>query len=263
MTRSRSISIVIPSFNQAEYIGKTIDSILDQDYPDLEIIVMDGGSTDGTLSLLKTYGARVKWVSAADKGQSDAINKGLRLARGEIVGYINSDDFLLPGSLETINKLLPQGVPGWVTGDALIVDELGDEIQKAVRVYKKVLRHMFCRSSLLITNYLVQPSTFWTRQLLKKVGLFDETLHYSMDYDYWLRSLNISNPIISRAVLSAFRIHSKSKGGSQYKAQIAEELEMIHRHTSNSFLITLHILHSKLVTLAYDYLKKENRIRQN
>ena len=98
------ISIVTPSFNQAKFIRATIDSVLSQDYPDLEYFIIDGGSTDGTTEILKSYGQKIKWISEKDKGQTDAINKGLKLSEGELLAYLNSDDIYLPGALKKVGE---------------------------------------------------------------------------------------------------------------------------------------------------------------
>jgi glycosyltransferase involved in cell wall biosynthesis len=237
------------------FITQTIESILNQNFSDVEIIVCDGGSTDNTIDVLNSFKDQIRWFSEKDKGQTDAINKGLRLANGELLGYLNSDDYLLPGALVTIEKNLDNEEPKWVSGDALIVDANSQEIQKGVRWYKTLLRKLGIKSVFFITNYLVQPSTFWNRKAFEQVGFFDEGLHYSMDYDYWFRLYEFSKPMILKETLSAFRIHSTSKGGINYRKQIIEELDLIKRHTNNRIIHFFHRVHNGITILIYRLLK--------
>lgn len=163
------ISIIVPSLNQGRFITQTIESILNQNFSDIEIIVCDGGLTDNTSDVLNSFNDQIRWFSEKDKGQTDAINKGLRLAKGEILSYLNSDDYLVPGALATIEKNLDNEEPKWVSGDTLIVDANSQEIQKGVRLYKTLLRKLSIKSLFFITNYLVQPSTFWNRKAFEQV----------------------------------------------------------------------------------------------
>ena len=249
------ISLIIPSLNQGKYISATIDSILSQNNLPIEIIVMDGGSTDNTLEILKSYKTMIKWTSEKDDGQSDAINKGLMMASGDILGYINSDDYLLPGSLESIMRAFEDRGTLWVSGDALIVDEKDRVIQRGVSFYKKILRSFSADKFIYLTNVFIQPSTFWRRSVFDKIGLFDPNLHYTMDYDYWFRILKIGKPKILNQALSAFRIHSESKGGVKFRQQIQEEMMMLKRYTNSKSVFTFHHLHSKFIEWSYGLLK--------
>lgn len=249
------ISIVVPSLNQGRFISQTIDSILNQNFSDVEIIVCDGGSTDNTIEVLNKYTDRICWFSEKDNGQTDAINKGLKLAKGEILGYLNSDDYLLPGSLEILRSNFQNEDAKWVSGDALIVDANSREIQKGVRWYKTFLRKLGFKPLFFITNYLVQPSTFWNRKAFELAGLFDESLNYSMDYDYWFRLYKYNSPHILREAISAFRIHSTSKGGINYRKQIMEELRLIKRYSNNLCILFFHKVHSGITILLYRLLK--------
>lgn len=249
------ISIVVPSLNQGKFISQTIDSILNQNISDVEIIVCDGGSSDNTIELLNQYNSRIRWISEPDNGQTDAINKGLKLAKGEILGYLNSDDYLLPGSLEMLKSIFQNEDVEWVSGDALIVDANSREIQKGVRLYKTFLRRLGFKPLFFITNYLVQPSTFWNRKAFELVGLFDESLNFSMDYDYWFRLYKHKSPHIMHEAISAFRIHSTSKGGINYRKQMKEDLHLIKRYSNNGLVLFFHKVHSGIVVLLYRLLK--------
>lgn len=250
------ITIITPSFNQGMFIEQTIQSVLDQNYQNLEYIVVDGGSTDNTLQILKKYEGKLNWFSEKDNGQSDAINKGLKMATGDIVAWLNSDDFYLPNAIQKVISYFENHKNAmWVTGDYKIVDEKGKRIQSFVQQYKNILRSLPFRSVLYMANYINQPSTFWRKSLLSEVGYINESYHLCMDYDLWLRIYKqyplhtISSP------LSAFRIHSTSKGKIQFGKQFQEELEVAKRNGSSHFINLLHRLHSSLVVSLYSLLK--------
>lgn len=251
------ISIITPSFNQGRFIKQTIDSVLNQDYPNLEYIVMDGGSTDDTLSILKSYGNRIIWESKKDKGQSEAINKGLKLATGEIVAYLNSDDTYAPNTLLTIGQyFLEHSKTMWLTGDYSIVDANNKKIQSYVSLYKRLLRRTSSFSLLCIANYIIQPSTFWRRSLFKEVGYFNESLRYCMDYDFWMRIIQKYPLAVSSRSFSLFRIHGASKGGIQYKKQFEEEHQVMENYTNNVLLLYVHKIHAQLISWIYNFIKK-------
>jgi glycosyltransferase involved in cell wall biosynthesis len=154
---------------------------------------------------MKRYSSQLKWVSEKDNGQTDAINKGLRIASGEIVAYLNADDLLLPGTLLKIAQLFmehPQIM--WITGQCRIIDENNREIRKLITAYKNLWLRLSHPSILLITDYISQPATFW-RNLMSEMGYLDENLHYVMDYEYWCTpisalSLNILQPLRSTSI---------------------------------------------------------------
>ncbi len=251
-------SIIIPSFEQGKFIKEAIDSIFAQKTVDIdiEIIVMDGGSKDNTLEILKSYGDKIFWVSEKDNGQTDAINKGLRMAKGDIIAYLNSDDYYLPGAFKKVKEFfINNPLAKCVTGDALIVDENGKEIQKFVRFYKKILGVLNIKKLLYVTNYIIQPSTFLRRELIEEIGFFDETKKYTMDYDYWLRIIKKYRIFYINYPLSTFRIHSSSKGGSQYEAQFDEDLLTLENHCKNKFFIFIHKLHNFFIKLIYRMIK--------
>ena len=250
------ISIITPSFNQGQFIGKTIESVLSQNYSNLEYIVMDGGSTDNTLDILKSYGAKIKYFSQKDHGQADAINQGLKKTTGEIVAYLNSDDILLPGSLQHVaDHFINYPDSQWLTGDYQIINEYDQQIQPLVVIYKRLLRNLLSFNLLCIANPIVQPSTFWRRSLLKKVGFFNEKLHYCLDFDYWLRVIKKYPPFVTSLPLAAFRIHSTSKGKNLFTTQFNEEHQLVLQYTKNSVLRLAHYLHSQLIIRVYKMIK--------
>lgn len=250
------ISIITPSFNQGKFIEQTIQSVLSQNYPNLEYIIMDGGSTDETISILKKYAEKLKWFSEKDKGQSDAINKGLKMATGDIVAWINSDDYYLPGTLQKIAKHFENNKDiKWITGDYLIIDETGHEIHSFVRGYKNLVSYFSSFTALSFANYINQPSTFWRKELLDKVGYVNESYRYCMDYDLWLRFMRESSPYIIHTPLSAFRIHTASKGKSEYGQQFKEEIQVAQKYTGNPLVIFLHKCHNMFINIVYQIIK--------
>ncbi|SFD94839.1 Glycosyltransferase involved in cell wall bisynthesis [Blastococcus tunisiensis] len=251
-----SISVVTPTFNQARFIEQAVDSVRDQHYPNLEHIVYDGLSTDDTLEVLKRYGDDLVVVSEADSGQTEAINKGLRRATGDVICWLNSDDYLLPGALQAVGEYFaahPEAT--WVTGDGVIVDVDGTPIQRPVRTYKQVLRRFGPSAYLGLANGIVQPATFWRRSVHDELGYLDESLHYTMDYDWWLRLLTTGRPGKIDRPMCGFRIHDASKSGSLYEQMLDEDYLTFRRHTSSRALSAAHKAHNALILAAYRRIK--------
>ena len=179
--RLPSISLVTPSLNQGKFIRATLESVLSQGYPNLDYCVQDGGSTDGTLTVLRTHEGRVPFVSEKDAGQADAINKGFSRATGEVLGYLNSDDLLLPGALEAVGAAFANDPKlRFVYGRAIYVDEAGRRLGPC-------LTQPWSRERLADYCFVAQPAAFFRRKVWEEVGPFDSSLHHTMDYDYWLR----------------------------------------------------------------------------
>ena len=199
---SLSISVVTPSYNQGQFIERTISSVLDQNVPSLEYMVIDGASTDGTVDVLKKFEDRLTWVSEKDNGQADAINKGIRGTKGEIVGYLNSDDIYYPGALNDVLAFFEKHPEiDVVYGDA-------DHIDLNDSVIEPYYTEDWDYDRFKEVCFLCQPSVFFKRRLVKVVGLFDSTLRYCMDYEYWLRL---------GAVTPFSRLNKKLSGSRMYK----------------------------------------------
>ncbi|MDZ7698225.1 MAG: glycosyltransferase [Deltaproteobacteria bacterium] len=175
------VTIVTPSFNQGQFLRKTIDSVLNQSYSHIEYLVMDGGSQDNSVDILKSYGDKICWVSELDHGQSDAINKGFNRSNGEVLAYLNSDDLLLPNAVSTVIEYLLQH-PDWdlVYGGAQYIDK-----EERVTGIYNTADYSFER--LMQDCCICQPAAFWRRRIANKVGPFSPKLQYAMDFDYWLR----------------------------------------------------------------------------
>ena len=254
-----SVTIVTPSLNQGNFIEETIVSVLSQEYPKLEYIIADGGSTDHTIDVLKKYSGAVKWYSKKDKGQTDAINNGMRMATGEIVAYLNADDILLPGSLLLVAEMFAKHEEvKWLTGQCRIINENGEDIRPIIALYKNLLLYSHSYKGLLVTNYISQPATFWRRSLLEKCGLLDEDLHFVMDYEYWLRLWKTVPPMILHKDLAGFRIQSNSKTTSagHLDEYIEEEQRIIARHGQSRFWSVMHDAHRLLMTKAYAFINR-------
>jgi glycosyltransferase involved in cell wall biosynthesis len=201
------ISVVIPSFNQGNYIGEAIESVLNQHYSSLELIVVDGGSTDHTLEILRKYDDRITfWVSEKDKGQSDAINKGFAHCTGDIVAWLCSDDRYEEGAFDKVIRLfdtLPDDA-GLIHGDVLVFDTKG--IIEKDTGYPEVTAER-----ILSGMAFSQPSVFFRKSLLDKSGWLNESLHYGMDYDLFARMSVFSRFVYLPEVLSHYRLHPTSK----------------------------------------------------
>jgi glycosyltransferase involved in cell wall biosynthesis len=203
------VSIITPSFNQGRFIRRTIESVLSQDYPKLEYLVMDGGSTDETLDILRSYGNRLTWRSGPDGGQADAVNAGTRLARGEILGWLNSDDTYLPGAVTAaVDYVLAHPETAVVYGNAYFIDErdarFGTHPTEDFDLYR-----------LAETTLICQPAAFIRRSAFEAVGMLDPSLQYCMDYDLFIRlSRRFRIERIDRFLANSRRYHdTKSIGG--------------------------------------------------
>jgi glycosyltransferase involved in cell wall biosynthesis len=220
------VSIVTPSYNQGRFIEETILSVLNQDYPRIEYIIMDGGSTDETLDILRKYTGRLTWYSEKDKGQSDAINKGLRLAKGEILAYLNSDDTYLPGAISRAVRYLTAKNP-----DSPLVYGEGYNITAEGTIIERYPTEPFDFHHLAETCFICQPTTFWKRDVMETIGLFDENLHYAMDYEYWIRvakqygTLGYLNEYLANS-----RVYPETKTLSKRFEAHAEILNVIRTH---------------------------------
>ncbi len=253
------ISIITPSYNQAQYIERTIQSVLNQTGEfELEYIIVDGGSTDGSVEIIQRFAAqdqRIHWVSEPDKGQSDAINKGLRRASGEVVAFLNSDDIYYPGTLQSVAQAFQQPTVQWAYGRCRIINEQDQEIAQGITRYKNLLLGRYRYWLLLIVNYISQPATFWRRSVLTEVGYLNEAEHLVMDYEYWCRLGQRHPATVLPGYLAGFRLYATSKSGQRYRQQFKDEYAVAKRFTRNPILLALHHLHAGLTVLAYRLLR--------
>src|SRR5262245_6193998 len=200
------VSIITPSFNQARYLEATIQSVLSQDYPRIEYILIDGASTDGSVEIIKKYENRFAyWVSEKDHGQADAINKGFARAKGEIIAWLNSDDYFLPKTISSVVKIFEENPDAvMVYGDMLAVDEYGQTIN-LLKFKQLSLEDLLC------FQIIGQPAVFFRREIYEKTGGLDTTFHFLLDHHLWIRVAQQGKILHISQMWSAARYHAEAK----------------------------------------------------
>lgn len=215
------VSIVSPSLNQAQFLEQAIQSVLGQGYQRLEYIIVDGGSTDGSVDIIRRYADRLAWsVSELDTGQAEAINKGLRRARGEIVAWLNSDDVYLPGAVaEAVRAFQAYPEAGLVFGNVLAIDEAGRTLN--------LLRYGdWNLADLMAFRIIGQPAVFLRRSALEQAGSLDTSYHYLLDHELWLRMAQVSGMRYLPKTLAAARYHLAAKNIA-HPMEFAQEVQRI------------------------------------
>jgi glycosyltransferase involved in cell wall biosynthesis len=227
------LSIVTPSYNGLRFLPRAADSILSQsgDF-ELEWIVVDGASTDGTVEFLRNLNdSRVHWASEPDRGQSDAINKGLSRATGDVVAWLNTDDVYISGALAEVARAFESNPDTrWLVGRYEVIDEQDRPIRSTVVRYKERSLRRYTYRALLRENFISQPAVFWRRGFGHDVGRLDESLHWTMDYDLWLRMGRIAEPLFLDRVLARFRLYPESKTGKVDRRQFDEQYAVAKRY---------------------------------
>ena len=225
------ITIVTPSYNQGQFLEETILSVVGQQYPNLEFIIIDGGSTDNSVEVIKKYEKHLNcWVSEKDNGQGAAINKGFARATGDIMAWLNSDDMYLPGTLHHIASKLNSISPEIVFGNCIHIREnsplvTGSDVQG---------RHT--TMNLVLADYIIQPSTFWTKDLWLKTGTLDESLVFGFDWEWFIRAKKaggIFTPEVK--YLSLYRIHGEHKTGVGGERRLRELATIYGRHAGEKY----------------------------
>ncbi len=223
------ISIITPSYNQGEFLEDTIKSVIEQKYPNLEYIIIDGGSTDNSVDIIKKYESHFSYsVSEKDNGQTAAINKGFKIATGDIIAWLNSDDFYYPGALNLIAEMyLSDSEAGLYIGNGAVADKKGNRIRR----YSHNI--IFDYDTLLKgSNYILQPSTFINAKAIKEVGLLDESLHYAMDLEYWFRVASKFGVLTVNEELSAYRWYDEIKTKTGGLKRWVEQWQIINKFSN-------------------------------
>ncbi|HCT84075.1 MAG TPA: hypothetical protein DF296_02630 [Candidatus Margulisbacteria bacterium] len=252
MNNQPLVTIITPSLNQSQYIEDTIKSVLSQSYPNIEYIVMDGGSIDGTIEVIKKYESKIShWESVSDKGQTNAINKGLKIARGKYWGWLNSDDYLAPDVVERVVAAFESDLEtGTVYGKINIIDSAGNLIEQrsnnGIVTYEGLLNG---------SSNVVQIGAFHRLDLIKKYGYLSEEYNYCMDYDLWLRLAKCSGVKNLGILVGYHRFHDSCKSIKEFHKFIPE-IKLIRKHNHgkiicqknyNLWRIQLGILRRKLL----------------
>ncbi len=247
--KSPLISIVIPSYNKVKYIKKTLDSIINQSYKNFEVIIQDGGSNDGTLDIIKKYARKypslIRYESKKDGGQLDAINTGLKKAKGDIVTFINADDVYTAGTLESVvAHYLENPDALWFAGKGIVIDENDKEIAKLATWYKSFLLSHSTYRLLLTTNFLMQPSVFLNKKVINKYGLFTGTKFSVMEYEMWLKIGNDEMPVLINKILTKFRLEKDTKTSNNANILLIEDEKIVRKYTTNKLILALHLLNN-------------------
>jgi hypothetical protein len=221
------VTVVTPSYNQGTFIRATIESVLSQDYPHVEYIIMDGGSTDETASIVKDYVGRVTFISEKDRGQSHAINKAFQMARGSILAWLNSDDLYLPGAIgKAVDALQRNPTAGAVYGEGYLVDRSGQNSSRfphteAFNLWKLVY----------LSDYILQQTVYFRKDVLDEIGLLDEDLHYTMDWDLLIR-IGKKYPLeYIPEYMGCLREYPEAKSSAGGTRRIGEIRDLLRRHT--------------------------------
>lgn len=236
------VSVISPSYNQVEYIEDCIRSVLGQGYPDLEYIIIDGASTDGSVEVIHKYSSQVhRFVSEPDKGQGDAINKGFRLASGKYIAWLNSDDILLPDAVETAAQILEDNPQlGMVFGNAISIDSQG-------RVKNKLRIGNWGFIDLLGFRIICQPAVFMRRSVLEQAGGLDTSYHFMLDHQLWIRIARIAPILHIPDLLAAARHHPEAKNVAMAHAFSDEILRLLLWIQVTPELKPEYITHRKMI----------------
>lgn len=266
------ISIITPSYNHAEFLEKTLVSVLSQSGNfELEYIVMDGDSTDQSKEILQKYADLIEnkkwevkckkinfiWKSEKDNGQSDAVNKGLKLATGDIIGWLNSDDTYAQNALELVARFFArESEIIWAFGKCRIIDKEDQEIRKWITAYKNLRLVNFTYNKLLEENFISQPATFWRKKAMDEVGMLDEKHHLVMDYEYWLRLGSKFTGGFINSYLANFRWYPQSKSGDSFIEQFRQDLAVAKKYAKGrKWSMFLHNFNHYKIIIIYTLMK--------
>ena len=257
------MTVVMPAFNAAATIERSLDSVRAQSRDDVEVVVVDGGSTDGTVDILRGRDD-ARFVSEPDRGLSDAFNKGAALAHGPVLGWLNADDVYLPGALDAVLAAFSfEPELQWLIGRCLIVDGDGREIRGGVSAYKDLLLRRYSQRLHLTHNFVPAPSTFFRRDAFAGVGGMDVGLRYSMDYDLYLRLGRRSAPTVLDRPLAAFTMTEGTLSMSGFREQFAEHREVARRYRMDApSSYAANVVLSRLIIVTYAAMQRTRAARR-
>lgn len=252
----------MPSLDQGRFLEEAVRSVLDQPLH-VELIVLDPGSTDGSREILirlrGEYGERLRLVFEPDRGQSDAVNRGMGMARAPLLGWLNSDDRLAPGVLSLVVERLDADRPSWLYGRAGVIDGEGRTVSSLIVAYKNIRGRRFSFRKLLTENFIPQMAVFWSRPLWERAGGLDPDRHLDMDYDLWLRFAKVTDPVVLPVRLADFRVHPGAKGSRETARQLHEAFETARRHAAGvpfgRLLLLIHRILSFRTRVLYGFMK--------
>lgn len=254
----------MPCYQQVAYLEEAVRSVLDQEGVEVELLVMDPGSTDGSRELLlrlkEEYGERLLLHFAPDRGQSDAINRGMALARGNVLAWLNSDDRYHPGALREVAGYLDAPEPRWLYGRCGIIDSNGRPIFRPIVWYKNWRGRRFSIYKLLTEPFIPQMASFWNRAIWAQVGGVDVDRHMDMDYDLHLRFARIAPPRVITTYLADSRVHSEAKSSTRTFEGIDAVLLTARQHAAGlgwraQLAVLLHRLYDLRTKLVYRVIK--------
>jgi len=249
------ISIITPSFNQAAFLERTILSVLDQGYPNLEYIVIDGGSTDGSVDIIKRYQERLAyWASEPDRGQVHAINKGLRMATGEWVAWQNSDDIYYPGAFESFaRKAVRSPYVDLIIGNMNLIDK-DDKVLRDIK-YVRPNYHALLAEGMVLVN----QAAFWRQCVHDNIGYLNETLDCLFDYEWFLRLMHGRRASHVKETWGALRLHDNTKTSKRQKVFEAETQRVLHGRLVSPLVKRLYQLRRLLLMLGQGHIKYVSR----
>jgi glycosyltransferase involved in cell wall biosynthesis len=256
-----TITVVTPSFNAAATIEETLRSVSEQDYPHVEHLVVDGASTDATVEILERADG-IRFVSEPDRGLSHAMNKGVAMATGSIIGWLNADDVYLPGALRAVAEAFAAHPEAeWVTGRCVIVDGGGREIRRGLTAYKNLLLRHYSRSLYLTQNFVSAPATF-VRHAAYARHPFREDYSMSMDYDVFLQLARAGDPVVLDRDLACFRMMEGTLSMSRFEHQFTEHAEQARAHgAGHPIPVGVNQAMSRLIVLVYHALRVVRSVR--